>query len=180
MNREEYKKCIEAEILKFSKGSKFPRFLRLIKWICINPSCCATYYIRKMQYYAGKTGKINYLLAQRYHIKLTKEFGICVALHAQIGKGLHIPHPTGIVIGDHTVIGENCSLYQHSTIGGAHIGDVKKGNMPIIGNNVVIFAGSMVLGSIRVADNVILAANSVLLKDALEEGVYVGSPAHRI
>lgn len=103
-----------------------------------------------------------------------------ISPYAQIGTGLHIPHPTSIVIGAKTVIGENFTIYQNTTIGGARTGDVKKGNQPKIGNNVTVFAGAMILGKVNVGDNVIIGANSVLLSDAEENGVYSGTPAKRV
>lgn len=177
MTKEEYKNYINVEILRCSDKSVLSREINLMRRIMLNPSCCAIYYIRKMQYYAGRSGKLSKFLAQRYHIKLVKEFGICIGLKAEIGIGVHLPHPTSIVIGNQSVIGKNCSIYQNSTIGGARVGDVLVGNQPTIGNNVTIFAGSMVLGHITVADNVVIAANSVLLGDAKEKGVYAGNPA---
>ena len=148
MNKEELREYIDTEILRFSVSSKLPRKLQILKLVHLSPSCCAIYYIRKMQYYAEKNGIFAKYLAKRYHMKLVKEFGMHIAFNAKIGIGLHLPHPTSIVIGNRTVIGKNCSIYQNCTVGGARVGDVKKGNQPVIGDNVTFFAGSMVLGKV--------------------------------
>ena len=178
MDRRMYMKCIDAEILRFLPKLKLPRLFKLLIVINLEPSCRAIYYIRKMQYYS-KRSWIFRLLSRYYYAKLVREFGICIGANAEIGIGLHIPHPTSIVIGGSVKIGKNFSIYQNCTVGGARTGDVKKGNQPTIGDNVTLFSGSMILGHITVANNVTIGANSVLLKDALEEGVYVGTPAKR-
>ena len=89
------------------------------------------------------------------------------------------PHPVGIVIGN-AVIGENVVIYQNCTLGAKRVGDGKNGLFPHIGNNVRIFAGSIILGSINICDHVWIGANSVVVKDIDEPGVYAGSPARRI
>ena len=146
----------------------------------LKPSLRAVYLIRKMQYHSSQKGRFNRYLADLTHLKLVKEFGMCISPTVEIGIGLKITHPTGIVLGSATVIGENCSIYQNVTVGGARIGDAKNHNQPHSGNNVILFLGSMVLGAVKVVDGCILAANSVLLSDALTQGVYVGSPAQKV
>ena len=179
MDKKMFYKCIDAEILRFLPKLKLPRFIKLLLIINLEPSCRAIYYIRKMQYYSKSKFFIFRLLSRLYNVKLVREFGICIGADSQIGIGLHIPHPTSIVIGGSVKIGKNFSIYQNCTVGGARTGDVKKGNQPTIGDNVTLFSGSMILGRITVADNITIGANSVLLKDALSEGVYVGNPAKR-
>lgn len=178
MTRKEYKEYISCEVF----GGQH-RLLNPLIWFWLkmsNPQKAALYYIRKMLYYGSKTDRIHILLSQRLHMKLVQKFGVHISPNAHIGIGLHLPHPTGIVIGNCVTIGKNCSIYQGCTIGGARLGDVKMKNQPVIGNNCVIFSGSMVLGNIHVADGCVLAANSVLLEDAQEEGVYAGSPAKKV
>lgn len=178
MTKSEYKNLVDYEVLKSDHYRV--RGICLFKEIMLNPSRAAVYYVRKMQYYAGKTGYINSLIVKLLHVKLNKHFGMCISPDVKIGKGLHFPHPTGIVLGSASVIGENCSIYQNVTVGGARIGDAKSNNQPLIGDDVILFSGSMVLGSVKVADRVTLGANSVLLHDADRSGIYVGSPARRI
>ena len=53
-------------------------------------------------------------------------------------------HGTGVVIGETTEIGENCTIYQGVTLGGT--GKDKGKRHPTIGNNVMIGAGAKILG----------------------------------
>ena len=96
-----------------------------------------------------------------------------------MGKGFHIAHPVGIVIG-RCDIGEDFTIYQNTTIGVKHPGDEAKELLPHIGNRVRLAAGSIVLGSITISDDVTIGANSLVIKDICEAGIYVGSPARKI
>ena len=171
MNKQLYHQNIESEVFR-NRNKMSDRFF--IRHFNSQSECVL--YIRKMQYFYDKS-KIKKVLAMLLKKKLVNKYGLCVEPTAIIGTGLHIPHPTGIVIGSSVVIGNNCSIYQNVTIGGARIGDSKNANHPKIGDNVTIFAGSMILGNITVADNVVVAANSVLLTDATVPGLYAGTPA---
>jgi len=101
--------------------------------------------------------------------------GIEIHPAAQIGKGLFIDHGCGVVIGETTIIGDNCTIYQGATLGGTgkHVGK----RHPTIGNNVMIGAGAKVLGPVVIGDNSKVAAGAVVLKDIPENSTAVGIPA---
>lgn len=69
--------------------------------------------------------------------------GIEIHPGAKIGKRLFIDHGMGIVIGETTTIGNDCTIYHNSTLGGT--GKDKYKRHPDIGNNVMIGAGAKVL-----------------------------------
>lgn len=54
------------------------------------------------------------------------------------------------------------------------------GDAPTIGDNVEMGAHSIILGAICVGNNVVIGANSMLISDAIDSGIYVGSPAKLI
>lgn len=82
---------------------------------------------------------------------------------AIIGKNLFIDHGCGIVIGETTIIGDNCTIYHGVTLGGT--GKDKGKRHPTIGNNVMIGAGSIILGPINIGNNVKIGAGSIVLKN---------------
>lgn len=94
---------------------------------------------------------------------------------AEIGKGLFIDHGMGVVIGETSIVGDNCTIYQGVTLGGT--GKDKGKRHPTIGNNVMIGAGAKVLGPINVGDNSKIAANAVVLSDVPDNSTCVGVPA---
>lgn len=183
MDKLTYKLCLQKEV--YHNQSFSGLYAAYYKFYCryFNASTNAVYLFRKMQYLNSKCGmyyKIQVILLQ---MKLARRYGILVSPEVSIGPGLRFVHPTSIVIGKHVIAGENLSLYQNTTLGGAHIGDVQKGNQPKLGNNVTVFANSAILGKLIVEDNITIGANSVLLQNATNfrgSGIYVGSPAKRI
>ena len=101
--------------------------------------------------------------------------GIEIHPGAKIGRGLFIDHGMGVVIGETTEIGDNCTLYQNVTLGGTGKDQGKR--HPTLGNNVLIGAGAKVLGPFTVGDNARVAAGAVVL-DAVPAGATaVGVPA---
>ncbi len=108
--------------------------------------------------------------------QVTKFFtGIEIHPGAQIGKGLMIDHGTGVVIGETTIIGDDCTLYQGVTLGGTGK-DVGKRH-PTLGNNVMVGSGAKVLGPFKVGDNSKIASNAVVLTEIPPNCTAVGVPA---
>ena len=68
--------------------------------------------------------------------------GAEIPLNCDIGGGLMIPHPNGIVIHPGAIIGPNCLILQQVTIGAMH------GIAPKIGGHVDIGAGAKILGEV--------------------------------
>ena len=101
--------------------------------------------------------------------------GIEIHPGATIGKGFFIDHGMGVVIGETTEIGDNCSIYQGVTLGGTGK-DVGKRH-PTPGNNVMVGAGAKVLGPFTIGDGSKIAAGAVVLKEIPEQSTAVGVPA---
>ena len=80
----------------------------------------------------------------------------------------------GVVIGETTEIGENVLLYQGVTLR-RHRKEKGKRH-PTLGNNVTVGAGAKILGAIKVGDNSIIGANSVILKNVPDNSISVGVP----
>lgn len=94
---------------------------------------------------------------------------------ATIGKRLFIDHGTGVVVGETTEIGDDCTLYQGVTLGGT--GKDKGKRHPTLGNHVMVGAGAKVLGPINIGNNVKIAAGAVVLTDIPDDCTAVGVPA---
>jgi serine O-acetyltransferase len=92
----------------------------------------------------------------------------------QIGPGLYLPHPFNIMIDESAVIGQNCSIFH-----GVTIGNGPKAGLPIIGNNVVLFTGSCILGGITIGDKTEIGPLSVLTS-SIKEKMIVISPQSRV
>jgi serine O-acetyltransferase len=101
--------------------------------------------------------------------------GITLPYSAQIGAGFYIGHFGGIIINPHVIIGSNCNISQGVTIGVSGRGEDR--GVPVIGNNVYIGVNAVVVGKIKVGDNCVIAANSLLNKTIETNQVALGVPA---
>lgn len=104
-----------------------------------------------------------------------KKTGIEIHPGATIGRGLFIDHGMGVVIGETTQIGDNCTLYQNVTLGGTGKDHGKR--HPTLGDNVLVGAGAKVLGPFTVGDNARVAAGAVVLDAVPPNATAVGVPA---
>ena len=101
--------------------------------------------------------------------------GVEIHPGAQIGSGLFIDHGAGIVIGETSIIGNNCTIYHGVTLGGrGHAKHTKR--HPTIGDNVLIGSGAKLLGNINIGDNANIGANAVILHDVPAGATVVGVP----
>ena len=101
--------------------------------------------------------------------------GIEIHPGAQIGRGLFIDHGSGVVIGETTVIGDNCTLYQGVTLGGTEKDKGKR--HPTLGNNVLIGSGAKILGPLTVGETARVAACALVLAEVPTKSTAVGVPA---
>ena len=94
---------------------------------------------------------------------------------APIGKGIMLDHATGFVVGETAAIGDNVSILQGVTLGGT--GKADEDRHPKIGNGVLIGAGAIILGNIKVGDCARVGAGSVVVKEVPPHVTVVGVPA---
>ena len=100
--------------------------------------------------------------------------GIEIHPGATLGAGILIDHGMGVVIGETAELGDRITIYHGTTLGGT--GKEKGKRHPTVGDNVVIGAGSKVLGNIKIGSNSKIGANSVVLDDVPEGATVVGIP----
>lgn len=98
---------------------------------------------------------------------------------SQIGGGLFIVHGHDIVIGAKVVVGNNCKIFNGVTLGGQNT-EIDNAPQPIIGDNVVISTGAKILGDIKIGNDCIVGANSVVVKSVDENSIIAGVPARFI
>lgn len=101
--------------------------------------------------------------------------GIEIHPGATIGRRLFIDHGSGVVIGETTEIGDDCTIFQGVTLGGTGKDHGKR--HPTLGNNISVGSGSRILGPVHIGDNAKIAANAVVLNDVPNDSTVVGIPA---
>lgn len=142
----------------------------------------------------GQIGAVGFLMLLIYVKEYRNAFYLRVGIFGNIlsffappNKQLHIDTSSqniasGIVFqhGFSTIInalriGINCQIWHNVTIGQSESGTNKK---PIIGNNVSICAGAIIIGDISIGDNSIVGAGAVVTKSVPSNCIVVGNPAY--
>jgi serine O-acetyltransferase len=110
------------------------------------------------------------------HSLITLAIGIHLPRGAEIGPGLLIYHFGGIWVSASAKLGCNCTLRQNVCIGTLHASD----DAPVIGDNVEFGVGSVVIGNIRVGNNVRIGPNAVVMADIPDDSSAFGVPARAV
>lgn len=128
----------------------------------------------------GPVGLLFGWLVRRWYV-LTHRFWsvVCAAdipLNCQLGGGLLLVHPNGIVIHPDSIVGPNCLLMQQVTLGTGG----KFPGTPTLGGHVDVGAGAKILGGVVIGDHARIGANAVVLQDVAAGATAVGVPARII
>ena len=148
--------------------------------------------------YPGATASLYHRIAHQLHglgapitARIISEIanartGIDIHPGATIGAGFFIDHGTGVVIGETAIIGRRVRLYQHVTLGArTPLGDAEPGvrarhaRHPIVEDDVVIYAGSTILGRVTIGRGATIGGNVWLLSD-VPAGAIVSQPEARV
>ena len=103
--------------------------------------------------------------------------GAEIEYNAQIGPGMFIAHPVGIMIGRGTVIGSGSTIFQGVTFGAKDWSQDSIRQFPQVGDNCYFFANSVIIGDITIGDNCIVGAQTVVNCNMPEGCMAVGVPA---
>ena len=133
---------------------------------------------REFRRYSLRSGAFNAMLRkiarlrQRCWIVITHSD---IVPGADLGEGVRLPHPNGVIIHQDAVIGPNAMIMQQVTIG-----ITAERGPPIIGSDVYIGAGAKILGNVIIGDGARIGAKSVVLSDVPDHSTAVGAPARII
>jgi serine O-acetyltransferase len=141
------------------RGPKlFKRVIVFVKLMTFAPEYRTVFCLR-----TGLPGKLLSILCRRLPTLAVEARGV--------GAGLFINHGHVTFVSAET-IGDNCSISHLVTIGYCNgVGP------PIIGNNVTVHVGATIIGKVRVGDNSIVGANSLVLTDVPSDVTVIGVPA---
>ena len=98
-----------------------------------------------------------------------------IAPEVEIGGGLYLAHPLGIVVAPQCSIGRNVSFFSGVVLGINHL-DKSRGG-PVICSDVILYSGAKVLGLVRIGQAAVVGANSVVTKNVEDHMIVVGVPA---
>ena len=106
-------------------------------------------------------------------------FGVDISPMSNIGPGFVMLHLPGIAI--HCKAGKNLFLYGQNVIGGKG-GESDSGwyGGPVLGNNITMYLGAKITGSVKLEDNIVVGAASLVIDSIPSNKVVVGVPARVI
>ena len=110
----------------------------------------------------------------RLNLALT---GADIEFNAEIGPGMFISHPVGIVIGRGTRIGSRVTIFQGVTCGARSWRPEAITRFPTIGDDCYLFAHATVLGSVRIGNQCVVGAHALVTQDLPDRAVARGVPA---
>ena len=147
----------------------------------------------RLIFYAASLSRRGASFGKAYYLKLVQKgwiyppwflsrlslaiTGADIEFNAEIGPGMFVAHPVGIVVGRGTVIGAEVTLFQGVTFGvkSWHPDAIRK--FPKVGNRCYFFSGAAVLGDVTVGNNCVIGAHAVLTDDMPDGGLAIGVPA---
>lgn len=146
-----------------------------------DPSAANNYKL-VLESYQGFKAVMNYRIANYIHINFNDSFfkikarkiseytktitGIEIHPNAMIGKCFILDHGYGTVIGETSIIGDNCYILQSVILGSTGIANnIINKRHPTIGNNVEIGAFCRLFGNITIGDNVFISPHNIITKN---------------
>lgn len=100
-------------------------------------------------------------------------FKIEISRHADIGPGLRLPHPMGILVAPGSTVGPDCDLYADVRLVLAH--GSRQG--PRLGAHVFMGDGAKAVGAVVIGDHAVIGVSAVVTKDIPAQATAVGIPA---
>jgi serine O-acetyltransferase len=163
---------ISADLARYKDEVQSKHFISALQI----PGFRYTYILRKASFLKKKTisGLFFRFLLRFYSLK----YGYQINPSTKIGKGLYIGHRGTIIVNSLSVIGACCNLSPGVTIGQTNRG-VKKG-APILGDKVWVGTNAVVVGGIKIGDNVLIAPNAYVNVDVPSNSIVIGNPAQII
>lgn len=127
-------------------------------------------------YLYNKAHRGNRIWRWTYMYYTQRILGCDIMPSTVIGDGFEIFHSAhGSVVSPGTIIGNNVSLRQNTTIGAKGFTGSEKS--PVIKDDVTIGPNACIIGDITVGKGSIIGAGAVVVKDVPENAIVAGNPA---
>lgn len=141
----------------------------------LNPGFSVVYLYRLGCFYNQSKFKLLRVLGSRVRMKLVFKKNCDISFMSEIGDKLRLPHPFGVVIGTGVKIGKNVTIFQNVTLGSNGKQNQEK-SYPVIGDNVTIYADSIIIGNIIIGENSVIGTKTLVNIDVPANAVVVGNP----
>lgn len=166
-----YKSADNGDVIKEDLLRNIKQFLHKENLSFLNFCELLTFYVMVRNIFYARVAYRHH-----YYAKVLSVFArplplLDISSTAEIGGGLIVQHGYATIIAPRK-IGKKCWVNQGVTIGYTNDDDC-----PTLGDNVTVYAGAKILGDVHVGNNVVVAANAVVVKDVEDNCVVGGVPA---
>ncbi len=152
------------------EGTSARKLTTKLKYVLFTPGFQFTYFFRKASLARNPLSKAFWKVCHRLSMW---HYGFQIPVGTQIGPGFRISHFGDMGINREAVIGKNFNIAP-----GAHISyaDGKRKGVPIIGDNVILNINSVIVGGVRIGNNVLIAPCTFVNFDVPDNSIVIGSP----
>lgn len=145
-----------------------PKFYKLL-----NPSVRCTIAFRKASFYHNSKHKVKFLFARIQYLLLSQKFCFSIPYTTQIGKGFVVGHTGSVIINERAILGNNINIATGTVIGAAQ---GKRQGAPIIGSRVWIGSNAIIVGNVKIEDDVLIAPGAFVNFDVPAHSLVIGNP----
>lgn len=152
------------------EGERCHNVLLQIRYILFTPGFQYVYFFRHVQ------GASNVISKGFWSVLLklcSFKFGFQIPAMTKVGRGFRISHFGSVVINPAAVIGNNFNIAEGTLIGNSQ---GKHSGTPIIGDNVCMQANSMVVGGVKIGNDVLIAPGAFVNFDVPDNSIVIGNP----
>lgn len=121
-----------------------------------------------------KNQKIGFLFYRLWYEHEMIKHDVDIGTSVKIGPGFIIRHTGSIAIRNEVEIGHDVEILQGVTIGYERRG--KRLGSPVIGNRVWIGSNAVIVGKVKIGDNVLIAPNAFVNFDVPDNSIVIGNP----
>ena len=153
-----------------SEGERSKLLRVKLRKILFTPGCTYIYLFRHASEARNPVSKCFWL----FWLHLTKVItGIQIPVGTKIDRGLRILHFGTIVVNPGTVIGKNFNIAQGCLIG---MSEGKNTGTPTIGDNCFLGANSIIVGGVKIGNDVLVAPGAFVNFDVPDNSIVMGNP----
>ncbi len=126
-------------------------------------------------YRRAQKGRLNRFVFKPLFVVVRSWKCIDMSVDVKIGGGLYMGHASCFTINSHAVLGRNCSIHKGALIGRENRG--KRKGAPVIGDEVWIGINAVIVGNVKIGNDVLIAPNSYVNFDVPDHSIVIGNPA---
>lgn len=165
-------KTIKSDLKRH--GGKGNPIKVLLVWF-LNPSFRLLLNYRIGNYFAKRRNPVTNFIILILRKRQVHKWSCDISYTATLGERINFPHPLGIVIGNGSKVGDDTMIWHNVTLG-SHGKSSSQVLYPTIQNQVKIYPGATVIGSIQIGNHATIGASALVNIDVPEKSTAIGIP----